>query len=100
MPASITGSQSVGGFIQRDIDLPPFADQVTLDARVTDIQKLVMSWSFKAGMVFQPIGTPAPVVGGWTIDAVNQDTTEIIILDSSAANASSQTSTITIMETV
>jgi hypothetical protein len=100
MPASITGNQSVGGFIQRDIDLPPFADQVTLDARVTDIQKLVMSWSFKAGMVFQPIGTPAPVVSGWTIDAVNQDTTEIIILDSSAANASSQTSTITIMETV
>jgi hypothetical protein len=90
----------VGGFVSRDLILDPFATTTDLDTRVVDTSKLVMTWSFKPNMIFQAIGTSPPVVNGWTIDALNIDPTEVEILDTSAANASSQASTITIEETV
>jgi len=98
--ASIQGNEVVGGFIQRSISLDPFATEALLYAEVSDPTKLVLTWSFKPGMVYQPIGTAPPVVNGWTIDAININPTKIIILDTSAANSSSQTSTLTIEETV
>jgi hypothetical protein len=98
LSATITGNEVVGGFASRILVLDAFATQTQLDTIVTDTSKLTMLWSFKAGMLFQPIGTPAPVVNGWTIDSVGVNPTQVIILDTSAANASSQASTITIEE--
>jgi len=95
---TISGSQVVGGFVSRDITLPAFGTSIDLDAYVTDTSKLSFSWSFKAGMTFQPIGTAAPVVSGWTIDDTDINPTEIIILDTQAAASSSQESTIAIEE--
>jgi hypothetical protein len=100
IPATIIGSESVGGFTSRVLVLAPFATQTQLDTIVANSSKLTFAWSFKTGMLFQPIGTPAPVVNGWTIDAIGTNPTQVIILDTSAANASSQASTISIEELV
>jgi len=71
-----------------------------LNTEITDINNISFTWSFKNGMAYYPIGTSPPVVGGWTINAFSVNPTDIIILDTQAANASSQESTITISEGV
>ena len=98
--ATITGDENVGGFISRQLVLAAFGTAVDLDTAVVDTAKLAMTWSFKDNMVFKPIGTAAPVVYGWTIDALNSNPTEVKILDTQACNASTQASVITIEETV
>jgi hypothetical protein len=98
IPASIVGTQIVGGFVSRDLTLPAFGTTASLGTFVTDISKLDLDWSFKSSMAFQPIGTSPPVVSGYTIDDTGINPTEIIILDTQAAAASSQESTITIEE--
>ena len=100
LSASISGNEVVGGFVSRNIALPAFANNCNLGTQVAITAKLVLTWSFKAGMTFQPIGTPPPVVAGWTIDAIGINPTSIIILDTSATSASSVESTITIEEVV
>jgi len=96
--ASITGTQVVGGFVSRDLTLPAFGTSLNLTTFVTNSSKLNFTWSFKSNMVFQSIGTTPPVVSGYTIDSIGINPTEIIILDTQAASASSQESTITIEE--
>lgn len=96
--ASIAGNEVVGGFVSRLVPLAAFSTEATLNTIVSNPNKLTLSWSFKAGMTYQAIGTAPPVVGGWTIDAVDVDPTIINILDVSAANASSQASSLTIEE--
>ncbi len=98
--ATISGSQNVGGFRSRNIALPAFASTVELSTAVVTTSKLVFSWTAKSPMNFQSIGTAPPVVSGWTIDAVGINPTSVIILDLSAAAASSQESTITVEESV
>ncbi len=100
LSASIAGDEVVGGFVARNITLPAFGTSVDLTTVVTDTSKLNLTWTVKAGMVFQTIATPPPVVAGWTIDSTGINPTEIIILDTSAAASSSQESTINIEETV
>jgi len=100
LSANITGDEVVGGFISRDLPLAAFATTTNLDTYVTDTSKLRMTWSFKPNMVFYPIGTTPPVVNGWTINNTNINPTEVEILDTSAANSSSQESTITIEEII
>jgi len=96
--AVINGSEVVGGFHTRDIELAPFATVAQLETAVVNTNKLSMTWSFKEPMLFQSIGTPSPVANGWTIDALNVNPTDVIILDTAAANSSSQSSIITIGE--
>jgi hypothetical protein len=98
IPALISGTQVVGGFRERDIELAPFATESELGTSVTNSSKLVMSWSFKDPMFFQAIGTSPPVASGWTIDSLFVTPTVVEILDTAAANSSSQTSIITISE--
>ena len=98
--SNISGNEVVGGFVSRQIPLAPFATTTDLDTSVTDTSKLRLTWSFKPNMVFQPIGSTPPIVNGWTINDININPTEIEILDTSAANSSSQESTITIEEIV
>jgi len=98
--AHISGMEVVGGFISRQLTLDPFATTTDLDTCVTDTSKLTMEWSFKPDMVFYPIGTSPPVVNGWTINNTDINPTEVEILDTSAANSSSQESIITIEETI
>jgi len=98
--ATVQGSQVVGGFVSRQLTLPAFGTQVSTGARVTTTSKLSLTWSFKSGMTYKAIGTAAPDANGWTIDAVNASPTQIIVLDTAAAMASSQASTLTIEEAV
>lgn len=100
LAAVITGTEVVGGFRSRVVELQPFATKTNLDAYVSDTSKLTFTWSFKPNMVFHPIGSTPPIVNGWTINNININPTEIEILDTSAANSSSQTSFITIEELV
>ena len=100
LSASIVGQESVGGFVMRNVALAAFATEATLNTLVTIPTKLRLTWSFKANMVFYPIGTPAPVVNGWTVNVVDNNPTTIIILDSAAANSSSQESVLAIEERV
>lgn len=100
LPATISGTQVVGGFMQRDLILPAFGTTVQLGTAVVDTSKLQLSWTVKDPMLFQPIGTAPPVVSGWTIDAVLVNPTTVEILDTQAANSSSQDSVITIEEVV
>lgn len=98
--ATISGDQVVGGFTSRELTLAAFATETNLTAIVSDPSKLVLVWSFKVGMSYQVIGTAAPVVLGWTVDATGVTPTAIIILDTAAAGSSSQASTLTIEEVV
>jgi len=98
--ATIQGSQTVGGFVSRVLPLPAFNTVTTTSAKVTDTSKLNLIWNMKDNMVFSPIGTAPPVVFGWTINNTNISPTDFIILDLSAAAASSQESYITIEEVV
>lgn len=100
LSATISGTQNNGGFASRNLTLDAFATETDLDTAVVTTAKLVMTWSFKSGMTFQAIGTSPPVVNGWTIDATGINPTSVEILDTAAAGASSQASTITIEETV
>ena len=96
----VIGQENVGGFESRIVNLAPFGTSVFVGVECADTSKLTLLWSFKNGMVFQPIGTPASVANGWTIDALNVNPTEFIILDTAATNASSQTSYLTIEEII
>lgn len=98
--ATIIGNQNVGGFIQLQLSLSPYQNTVQLDEYISDTSKLIMSWDYKDNMIYKPIGTSPPVSLGWTIDAVGVNPTTIIILDTQATSSSSQTTTITIEETV
>jgi len=98
--AIITGSEVVGGFVSRDYILPAFSTTVWLGTEVVSTVKLRLNWSFKGSMTFQPVSTPPPVVNGYTISSIGINPTQIIILDTQAASASSQASTITIEEIV
>ena len=100
IPAVIEGRENVGGFVSRDILLEAFATQSQLDAHVTLTNKLNLIWSFKAGMLFQDIGSTPPIVNGWTIDSAGVDPTTVMVLDTSATNASSQQSILSIEEVI
>jgi len=100
LAATITGTQVVGGFVARDIALPAFGTTVSLGTSVVTAAKLSLTWTVKASMIYQAIGTPAPVVAGWTISSTGTNPTTITILDSQAAASSSQESTLNIQEAV
>jgi hypothetical protein len=100
LAATITGTQVVGGFVARDIALPAFGTTVSLGTSVVTAAKLSLTWTVKASMIYQAVGTAAPVVYGWTIDSAGINPTQIIILDTSAAASSSQESTLNIQEVI
>jgi hypothetical protein len=100
LSASIQGSETVGGFYSRHLILAPFSTRTELDVAVVDTNKLSFNWSFKSPMIFNPVGTQPPVAGAWTLEALNTNPTDVIILDTAAANSSSQESVITIEEVV
>lgn len=100
LSATISGNEVVGGFVSRSVTLPAFGTTVNIAVAVADVSKLSLVWSFKSNMVFQTIGTPSPIANGWTIDAIDINPTNIIILDTQAAAASTQPSTLTLQESV
>jgi len=92
---------TLGGFVSRGFTVPAFGQGGTIHVDVTDINKMnsTLNWSVKDLDLRQAIGTPPPVVRGWTIDADGiqgglPKLTQIIILDTATTGSSSQESTI------
>lgn len=92
---------TLGGFVSRNLTVPAFGTGGTIHVDVTDINKMnsTLNWSVKDLDLRQPIGTPAPVVRGWTINADGIQSslpklTDIIILDTATTGSSSQESNI------
>jgi hypothetical protein len=106
--SNVTGGTSdklyyvVGGFLSRSFVLPAFGTTVTINTAVDTLSKVRLGWSFKSNMDTNAsaIGTPPPKDGGWTVSAVGSSPTDLIILDTQAANASTQDSTLTVEEII
>lgn len=91
----------IGGFVSRQITLPAFMNEASINVASTTYNKVVLSWSFKGSLVNRhPIGTIPPIVDGWCLTAVDANPTTIRLLDTAATESSSQSSTITIEELV
>lgn len=101
--SAFTGDSNyiLGGFVSRDLTLAAFANTINMSVEVVTYVKLTISWSVKSLPNQRAVGTTAvPDANSWAIDALNTNPTEVIILDTSATDASSVPTTVTMEETV
>ena len=102
---SISSGQTytLGGFVSRIIPLEAFNNESTFNVPVSDYNKVVVSWSFNSNVNNrQPLDTPTypPITGGWClISPIDSSNVNVRILDDSYSS-NSQSSLITIEETV
>jgi hypothetical protein len=96
--STINGSDSytVGGFVSRDLPLAGFQTVVSMNVMVKTTGNLQAQWLNAGGtllksLVFQAIGTTDPSEGGYTIDGINQEDTDVILLHSAIAGWSDPT---------
>jgi len=84
-------SYTLGGFVARNLTFAAFATQVAMNVEVVDFSKL-QAGIFTATnqpALKQAIGTPPPVVNGYTINALGVNPTNVIWLDTAAASTNS-----------
>jgi len=91
---------TIGGFVSRTVTKQGFVSDTSIGVPVTTFTKLNtdLNWSGGAADSRQPIGTLPIVSRGWSIDALSQPVTTIIILDTPALNSSTTPTTVTISE--
>lgn len=98
------GSYTLGGFVARDLTFAAYATTTSLGTSVETFSKLTAGifTATNQPALRQAIGTPPPVVNGYTIDATGVDPTTLIWLDTvAAATNSTGTAKITsVQETV
>jgi hypothetical protein len=90
----------IGGFLPRTVSLAAFANQVNINTSVLDYSKMTLSWSVVPLTTRSAIGTQPPLANSWTINSVGVNPTTVIILDTAAAESSSQASNVTAEETI
>ena len=98
-----TGSTYViGGFVSRTITVPAFNNEVAMHVAATTYSKVSISWTITSLPVKGALNASAvpPTPNGWCLTAVDTNPVTIRILDTSAANSSSQDSYITIEEAI
>jgi len=96
-----TGSTNytIKGFVQRAIALPAFQNEVNMNVEATNYTNISMTWNFKNLPNKRAVGTIAvPDSDSWCLNTLGTNPTIIRILDTPAAQSSSQESTITIEE--
>jgi len=95
---------TLGGFKTRTVAVAAFGTSATINVAVSDYGKIsnTLNWSVKSLTVKRPVGTTSAVsdANAWTIDQLDNNPTSVNILDTNAAESSSQASTITIAETI
>ena len=94
------GSYVIGGFLPRTVSLAAFANQVNINTSVSDYSKMTLSWTVVTLSNRRAIGTQPPDPNSWTINNVGVNPTTVIILDTAAAQSSSQASSVTAEEAV
>jgi hypothetical protein len=86
-------SYTLGGFVSRNLTFSvPFSPNTTLNTEVVDFSKLTavdLTGSAGPTAIKQSIGTPPPVVDGYTIDALGINPTTVIWLDTVAVGNNS-----------
>lgn len=84
-------SYTLGGFVQRDLTFAAFATTTSIGTSVEDFSKLTANifTATNQPALKQPIGTPPPVINGYTINATGVNPTDLIWLDTAAAGANS-----------
>ena len=100
---TITGSAdyTLGGFVVRTVELAATTNETDIHVPVVDWTKVpnTLIWTFKNLPIKRPVGeTTMPQNDAWTINALNQNTTTVRILDKNAADSVTQASNITIQE--
>ena len=99
----ITGSTNyvLGGFVSRQITLPAFAQTAVMNVAATNYANVALSWEVKALPNKRDVGTTAtPDPDSWALDTLQTNPTTIRILDTQATNSTSQSSILTIEETI
>jgi len=97
---------TLGGFVPRTVTIPAFGWQGIINVEVSDYLKLsssgsgqTLNWSVKNLDVRASIGdTTRPQANKWSASAINTNPTTINILDKSATDSASQSSTFVIQE--
>ena len=92
----------LGGFVQRTITLQPFANEANMNVEAVDYSKVTLSWEVKPLPTRSPVGTqaPPPIVGAWCLQSLNTNPTTIRILDTEATGSRSQSSVLTVQESI
>lgn len=94
-------SYTIGGFVSRSIFLDPHQNTVSMGVEVTDYTKLTLNWEVKDLPNKRPVDTTiTPDPDSWSIDNLNVNPTEIIILDTQATDSSGQVTEIVIEESI
>ena len=94
-------SYTVGGFVSRNITLAAYANEANMNVAAIDYSKVSMTWSIKALPNKRAVGTTeTPDANSWCLHTLETNPTIIRILDTSATDASSSPSTITIQESI
>jgi len=92
----------IGGFVSRTVVLAAFANQVNFNAAVADYGKCTLVWAFKAlpnKRAFNTTTTPDP--NSWCFaGTIGVSPTIARILDTAATGSSSNTTNVTVEETV
>jgi hypothetical protein len=104
--ASISGNQTNGGFVSRDISLTAFSNEVVLGVNAITYTKCTIEWldpdnsysEIKDVTTRAALNTSAPVVGQWCLTTISSGT--IRILDTEATGARSTASVIRIEEII
>jgi hypothetical protein len=93
---------TIQGFVSRELTLGPFQNETFFNTEAVDYSNIIFHWDFKPSVQNQSlVGTSlTPVPNNWCLNSLNTNPTIVRILDTSATNSSSKSSTITIEETI
>jgi hypothetical protein len=82
---------TLGGFVQRDLTFAAFATTTLIGTSVEDFSKLTAGifTATNQTAIKQAIGTPPPVLNGYTINAIGTNPTNLVWLDTAAASSNS-----------
>lgn len=93
---------TIGGFVSRTVTLAAFANQVNFNAAVADYSKCTLVWAFKSlpnKRAFNTVVTPDP--NSWCFaGTIGVSPTTARILDTAATGSSSNTTAVTVEESV
>ncbi len=97
---TITGSPSynLAGFIKRFITVPAFGTDAMINVPISDETKVDVFWQFTSQTLVRSLIPVAPQVNKFYIMNAPPETPTIQLLDTSATDSSSQTSTVEIEE--